>query len=189
MPKIVSVSGGPTKPEIIALSLYKLGLQDGDIFADVGCGTGSVSIEAARIARRLTIYAIEARKEALQATEINFKNFNITNAKLLYGEASEILGSRDFVDSIDCAFVGGTKNIVPVLKLLVEKKARKIVVNAIRIETVVRTINAMKSLEIFDEALHISVSKSIQIAGETMFKPENAVYIVVGKTKNYTIAP
>jgi cobalt-precorrin-6B (C15)-methyltransferase len=182
--EIVSVSGGPTKPEIIAVSLSKLGLRDGDSFADVGCGTGSVSIEAARIARNLTIYAIDSRKEALIATEMNFKNFNITNSRLLAGEASDVLGSGDFIDYIDCAFVGGTKNIVSVLEILVEKKARSIVVNAVRIETVVRTIEAMKKLGIFDEVVHISVSRSTPIAGETMFKPENPVYIVVGKTKN-----
>ncbi|MGB9132733.1 MAG: precorrin-6Y C5,15-methyltransferase (decarboxylating) subunit CbiT [Methanosarcina sp.] len=184
MSEIVSVSGGPTKPEIIAVSLSKLGLRDGDRFADVGCGTGSVSIEAAKIARNLTIYAIDAREEALLATETNFKNFNITNARLLAGEASDILGSKDFIDSIDCAFVGGTKNIDSVIRILVEKKARSIVVNAVRIETVVRTIEAMKKLDIFDEVVHISVSRSAPIAGETMFKPENPVYIVVGKTKN-----
>jgi cobalt-precorrin-6B (C15)-methyltransferase len=182
--EIVSVSGGPTKPEIIAVSLSKLGLRDGDSFADVGCGTGSVSIEAARIARNLTIYAIDSRKEALIATEMNFKNFNITNSRLLAGEASDVLGSGDFIDYIDCAFVGGTKNIVSVLEILVEKKARSIVVNAVRIETVVRTIEAMKKLGIFDEVVHISVSRSTPIAEETMFKPENPVYIVVGKTKN-----
>jgi cobalt-precorrin-6B (C15)-methyltransferase len=181
--EIVSVSGGPTKPEIIAVSLSKLGLRDGDSFADVGCGTGSVSIEAARIARNLTIYAIDSRKEALIATEMNFKNFNITNSRLLAGEAANVLGSGDFIDYIDCAFVGGTKNIDSVLEILVEKKARSIVVNAVRIETVVRTIEAMKKLGIFDEVVHISVSRSTPIAGETMFKPENPVYIVVGKTK------
>jgi cobalt-precorrin-6B (C15)-methyltransferase len=115
---------------------------------------------------------------------MNFKNFNITNSRLLAGEASDVLGSGDFIDYIDCAFVGGTKNIVSVLEILVEKKARSIVVNAVRIETVVRTIEAMKKLGIFDEVVHISVSRSTPIAGETMFKPENPVYIVVGKTKN-----
>ncbi|MDR7665421.1 precorrin-6Y C5,15-methyltransferase (decarboxylating) subunit CbiT [Methanosarcina sp. Z-7115] len=184
MSEIVSVSGGPTKPEIIAVSLSKLGLRDGDRFADIGCGTGSVSIEAARITRNLTIYAIDARKEALRATETNFKNFNIENARVLAGEASDILGSGDFVDFIDCAFVGGTKNIGSVLEILVKKKARSIVVNAVRIETVVRTIESMKRLGIFDEVVHISVSRSAPIAGETMFKPENPVYIVVGKTQN-----
>lgn len=182
--EIVSVSGGPTKPEIIAVSLSKLGLRDGDRFADVGCGTGSVSIEAAKLARNLTIYAIDARNEALKATEINFKNFNIENARILAGEASDLLNSESFTDFIDCAFVGGTKNIDSVLETLVKKKARSIVVNAVRIETVVKTIETMKKLGIFDEVVHISVSRSASIAGETMFKPENPVYIVVGKKQN-----
>ena len=42
----------------------------------------------------------------------------------------------------------------------------------------------MKKLGIFDEVVHVSVSRSAPIAGETMFKPENPVYIVVGKKKN-----
>ena len=184
MSEIVSVSGGPTKPEIIAVSLFKLGLRDGDRFADVGCGTGSVSIEAAKITRNLNIYAIDARNEALRATETNFKNFNIENARILAGEASDLLNSEDFTDFIDCAFVGGTKNIDSVLEILVKKKARSIVVNAVRIETVVRTIEAIKRLGIFDEVVHVSVSRSAPIAGETMFKPENPVYIIVGKKQN-----
>lgn len=182
MSEIVSVSGGPTKPEIIAVSLSKLGLRDGDRFVDIGCGTGLVSIEAARIARNLTIYAIDARREALIATETNFMNFNIANATLLAGEASEILSYGDFINSIDCAFVGGTKNIDSVLEILAEKKTRSIVVNAIRIETVVRTIEVMKKLGIFVEVVYVSVSRGVPIAGETMFKPENPVYIIVGRT-------
>jgi cobalt-precorrin-6B (C15)-methyltransferase len=181
MSEIISVSGGPTKPEIIAVSLSKLGLRDGERFADIGCGTGSVSIEAVKIAKNLTIYAIDSRREALSATETNFKNFKISNATLLAGEASEILGSGDFIDSIDCAFIGGTKNIDSVLKILSEKNTRSIVVNAVRIETVVRTIDVMKKLGIFVEVIHVSVSRGASIAGETMFKPENPVYIIVGR--------
>jgi cobalt-precorrin-6B (C15)-methyltransferase len=184
MSEILNVSGGPTKPEIIAVSLSKLGLRDGDRFVDIGCGTGSVSIEAAKLTRNLTIYAIDARKEALRATEINFKNFKVENSRILAGEASEILSSENLIDSIDCAFIGGTKNITSVLEILVKKKVRSIVVNAVRIETVVRTIDAMKILGIFDEAVHISIAKSTPIAGETMFKPENPVYVIVGKAQN-----
>ena len=181
MSEIENVSGGPTKPEIIAVSLSKLGLREGDRFADIGCGTGSVSIEATKIARDLIIYAIDARKEALRATETNFKNFNIANATLLAGEASEILSSNEFIYPIDCAFVGGTKNIDSVIEILFEKKTRSIVVNAVRIETVVRTIEVMKKLGIFSEVVQVSVSRGVPLAGETMFKPENPVYIVVGR--------
>lgn len=180
-PEIIGVSGGPTKPEIIAVSLSKLDLKDGDHFVDIGCGTGSVSIAASRIAHYLSIYAIDARKEAIDATEANFKNYGIRNSKVLSGEASDLLNSNMYIDAVDCAFVGGTKNIGIVLERLVEKKARSIVVNAVRIETVVRTIEVMKRLGIFDEVVHLQVSRSAPITGETMFKPENPVYIIVGK--------
>jgi cobalt-precorrin-6B (C15)-methyltransferase len=159
-------------------------LRDGDRFVDIGCGTGSVSIEAAKLARDLTIYAIDARDEALRATEINFRNFKVKNSKILAGEASEILNSENLIDFIDCAFVGGTKNITSILEVLVKKKVRSIVVNAVRIETVVRTIETMKKLGIFSEVVHVSIARSEPIAGETMFKPENPVYIIVGNAQN-----
>ena len=38
----------------------------------------------------------------------------------------------------------------------------------------------MKELEIFHEVIHVSVSRGIDLMGETMFKPENAVFIIVG---------
>jgi cobalt-precorrin-6B (C15)-methyltransferase len=65
--------------------------------------------------------------------------------------------------------------------VLAGKNARSIVVNAVRIETVVNVINKMKELDIFDEVLHVIVSRGVPITGETMFKPENPVYIVVGR--------
>ena len=69
-----------------------------------------------------------------------------------------------------------------VLEVLAEKKAKSIVLNAVRIETVVNVINKMKELDLFEEALHIIVSRSAPITGETMFKPENPIYIIVGKS-------
>jgi len=68
-----------------------------------------------------------------------------------------------------------------VIEILFEKKTRSIVVNAVRIETVVRTIEVMKKLGIFAEVVQVSVSRGVPLAGETMFKPENPVYIVVGR--------
>ncbi|MDV0447056.1 hypothetical protein MsAg5_09280 [Methanosarcinaceae archaeon Ag5] len=87
------------------------------------------------------------------------------------------------MDHVDCAFVGGTKNITAVLDQLVEKGARSIIVNAVRIETVVRVIEHMKKLGVYDETVHIIASKSEELTGETMFKPENPVYIMCAKRK------
>ncbi len=181
MTELLHVSGGPTKPEIIAVSLSKLDLKDGCSFFDIGCGTGAVSIEASKMVNDINICAIDAREEAIGVTKKNFEAFNITNVQVVAGESSDILEKQD-VGSIDCAFIGGTKNISRVLEVLAEKKAKSIVLNAVRIETVVNVINKMKELDLFDEVLHIIVSRGAPITGETMFKPENPVYIVVGRS-------
>ncbi|MCL2142439.1 MAG: precorrin-6Y C5,15-methyltransferase (decarboxylating) subunit CbiT [Methanimicrococcus sp.] len=180
MPELIGVSGGPTKPEIVAVSLFKLNIQEGDVFADVGCGTGLISIEAKRFAKDLKIYAMDAREAAVNAAAQNFKNFGVTNAEVILGESSEVI-SR--LDKIDCAFVGGTKNVTAVLDQLIEKGVKTVVVNAVRIETVVRVMEHMKKCGIYDETIHLIASRSEEITGETMFKPENPVYIIVGRQK------
>jgi cobalt-precorrin-6B (C15)-methyltransferase len=54
--------------------------------------------------------------------------------------------------------------------------------NVVRIETVVNVINKLKELGLFDEVLHIIVSRGAPLTGETMFKPENPVYVIVGRS-------
>ncbi len=183
MTELLYVSGGPTKPEIIAVSLSKIGLFDGCRFFDIGCGTGAVSIEASKMVHDIEICAMDAREEAIDVTKKNFKSFNIDKSDVISGESSSILAQQD-TGSIDCAFIGGTKNISRILEVLADKRARNIVVNAVRIETVVNVINKMKELDLFDEVLHVIVSRGASITGETMFKPENPIYIIVGRTGN-----
>jgi predicted RNA methylase len=47
------VSGGLTEIELISIALEKLQLRSSETFADIGCGTGSVSIAASKKARSL----------------------------------------------------------------------------------------------------------------------------------------
>ncbi len=171
------VQGGPTKPEIAAIAISKLNLSNKDVFADVGCGTGSISIMAAKLARQ--VYAIDDREEAIIAARKNILDENIENIELLKGEAPPVL---DKLPPLDCAFVGGTRNIEGILQVLKKKVRGRIVVNAVRIQTVSTIIETMQELGIFQEAIHVQVSKSYPLAGEIIFKPLNPVYILVGDT-------
>ena len=176
------LSASPTKPEIIAITIAKLKLRPGDTFCDIGCGTGAVSIAASRFAD--TIYAIDIREEAIQVAEQNFAAAGmclLDQVTLIHGEASEAIA--DLPARIDCAFVGGTKNVESVLKGLCAKVRGRVVANVARIETTARIIGCMKSLGIFEEVIHVQVSKGYDLAGETAFKPANPVYIVVGDTE------
>jgi cobalt-precorrin-6B (C15)-methyltransferase len=165
--------GTPTQPEIITVALSKLELKQGDLFADIGCGSGSVSISAAGLVKQ--VYAIDNRDEAIRAAQDNIKECGITNIKVLKGEASALLSDLD----IDCAFVGGSKDIETVLDLIM-RKTRRFVVIAVRLETAAVAIRIMKQNERFIELIHIQISRGHELSGGTMLSPENPVFLIVG---------
>lgn len=47
------VSGGQTEIALISIALEKLQIRSSETFADIGCGTGGVSIAASKKARSL----------------------------------------------------------------------------------------------------------------------------------------
>ena len=56
-------AGGPTQDEVMAISLFKMGLRSEDTLLDLGCGTGKVSIAAAGLVQK--VYAVDRRPEAI----------------------------------------------------------------------------------------------------------------------------
>ena len=60
-----------TKSEVRSISLSKLRLHKDAVVWDVGAGTGSVSIEAASLAKDGVVYAIEKKDEAIDLLEQN----------------------------------------------------------------------------------------------------------------------
>lgn len=168
-------AGTPTQPEIIAVALSKLALRPLDVFADIGCGSGSVSIAAAPWAKQ--VYAIDNRDEAILAASENIKERGLNNVSVLKGDAALLLSELD----INCAFLGGSKNIERVITILIEKDTR-FVVSAVRMETVALALEIMKKENRFKELLQIQLSRGTELAGGTMLKPENPIFIIVGGT-------
>jgi cobalt-precorrin-6B (C15)-methyltransferase len=168
-------AGGPTQDEVMAVSLFKMGIRHGDSVLDCGCGTGKVAIAAARVAKM--VYAVDRRPEAIRYARQEASAAGVTNIEFFCGEAWEFLsGNRIF----DCAFVGGTKEIDEILPLLAQKVKRTIVVNVVMVGTLSRVVETMLRLGIFREAVHVQVSRSQPIAGSIMFRPIDPVSIVVG---------
>ena len=56
-------TAGSTADEVLAVALQKLALRPGVIFADIGCGSGKVSIAASPLVRE--VYAIDRRPESV----------------------------------------------------------------------------------------------------------------------------
>jgi cobalt-precorrin-6B (C15)-methyltransferase len=168
-------AGGPTQDEIMAISLFKLGLSPEDCLLDLGCGTGKVSIAAAPLVKQ--VYAVDRRPEAIRYAREQADAAGITNIEFVCGEALNFLAAdRTF----DCAFIGGSSGITVVLPCVAKKVRRTIVVNAVLVRTVSTVVEIMQKLGIFREAIHVQVSRSHGIGGSVMFKPIDPVYIIVG---------
>jgi cobalt-precorrin-6B (C15)-methyltransferase len=170
------LAGGQTQDEIMAVSLFKLGLRSTDTVIEIGCGTGKVSIAAAQRAKK--VFSIDKRPEAIKTARESAEKSTLHNIEFFCTDA------RDFLESdrtFDCAFVGGTQQLVKILPVLAKKVRRTIVINAVLLSTLAQAVATMQQLGILCEVVQVQVARSHKIAGSIMFKPIDPVYVIVGK--------
>jgi cobalt-precorrin-6B (C15)-methyltransferase len=167
--------GGPTKAEIIAIALDKLQIEGGETFVDIGCGTGNVSRAAARFTDK--IIAVDKRSQAIEVTRKTLSDASVFTATLLWGEAPDVL--YPYGDTIDKAFIGGTKDFKRVIDFLTPH-CKRFVLNAARIELAAEVISYFNEVGIYDEALLINIARARKLEELTTFSPYNPVIMVVG---------
>ncbi|MGL5086624.1 MAG: precorrin-6Y C5,15-methyltransferase (decarboxylating) subunit CbiT [Clostridium sp.] len=80
-----------TKKDVRILTISKMNLEEYSKVLDIGSGTGSITIQCAKIARKGMVYAIERDEEAFNITKQNIKKFKCKNIKSSKGEAKEYL--------------------------------------------------------------------------------------------------
>jgi cobalt-precorrin-6B (C15)-methyltransferase len=169
--------GGPTQDEVMAVALFKLGLRAGDLMIDAGCGSGKVSIAAARIAAN--VCAIDRSPEVIRSAKNMASRKGVKNIEFVCAEVSKFLADDD--RAFDCAFVGGSHGLAEFLPVLAKRVQRTIVMNAVLVSTLHNAVNTMQELGIFSEVVHVQVARSHGIAGSIRFQPINPVYVIVGK--------
>ena len=89
-----------TPSELRSLALAELSLRPTSIVWDVGAGSGSVSLEAARIARDGIVHAIEMDPDDHHLIIENAKRFNVTNLRAVLGKAPEAWAGLPDPDAI-----------------------------------------------------------------------------------------
>ena len=120
--------------------IRRLELCEGDVFYDVGSGTGSVSIEAAKLSDTIRVISFEKKEDAILLEQKNIGRFGCGNIEIVKGEAPESFAG---VTVPDCVFIGGSggrlKDILDALAVMdkSEKRNKKIrvVITAVTIET------------------------------------------------------
>ncbi|MDY6011550.1 precorrin-6Y C5,15-methyltransferase (decarboxylating) subunit CbiT [Clostridium sp.] len=169
-----------TKEEIRISSVCKLELKEDSDVLDIGSGTGSITIQCAKIAYKGNVYSLEKDFEAIDITEKNIEKFNCDNVSLFKGEAldylNEFLKQNKKFDSI---FVGGSggsleKILISSDKLL--KKSGKLVMNFITLKNVYEAISVVEKLGYDVDVTMLQVSKG---RGKSlMLMANNPIFIV-----------
>ncbi len=156
-----------TKEEIIGVLFAKLKPRSDDVFADIGCGTCTVSNFFAEYVSK--VYAVDIDERVIGSARVR------ENVEVLHMHGLEFLSNYDY----DIVFFGGTKDIGEMLEV-VSGRARRVAVNVARVEKASEVIQIMRRLGMFEEALIVNVSKSYDLAGLTAFRPLNPVFVIVG---------
>lgn len=94
------------------LTIGTLEIEEGDVFLDIGSGTGSISIEAALHGAQ--VHAIDINEEAVDLNKKNAEKFGV-ELKTYLGSAPEALPDIE----LDKVFVGGSKgNLVEIFEYI-----------------------------------------------------------------------
>lgn len=169
-----------TKQEIRILSLVKARIKPDAVVYDIGAGTGSLSVEAARLAPQGEVYAIERNPSGIKLIRANAANFGVNNIKAIHAEAPEGLANLPAADAV---LIGGSGSKLAEIMETITPKLKpegRIVLNCITIQTLMQCIDYMRSHsdEYIYEAIQVQVTRLQQVGTYDMAKANNPIYIV-----------
>lgn len=167
-----------TKEEVRALTICKLRLKKGFSAIDVGCGSGSLTVEICNQIRGGAVYAIDFDEKAVELTTLNLRRFSL-NAEVILSDAQDALPRLPQVNSI---VVGGTwSNTRKIIEMGIAKLQEngRLVINTILIESAYEALSTIYSANLKEvDVTQVIISKSRKVTTGTMMLARNPVLII-----------
>lgn len=172
-----------TKMEVRAVSLARLALRPGDAVWDVGAGSGSVGIEAARLAPSLRVYAVERRPDDLERVRENAARFGAGNLVAVLGEAPEALAALPDPDAV---FVGGSGGrLAEILRTAAARLRRggRLVCNLATLENLSEAEAVLRELGWERDVILLNAARSRTLPGRPLTRLEalDPVFILAAR--------
>ena len=169
-----------TKSEIRAYALSRLALKPTDVCWDIGCGTGSVTVEMALATYDGGVWAVDSNSAAAELTRTNCRRFHIGNVTVCEGSAPEALADWPIPDAV---FIGGTSGAMDSIvgHALARNPHARIVVTAIAVESVAAAIAALRTHGIDPDLTQLTVARSRTAGGLHLLMGLNPVTVITGQ--------
>ena len=167
-----------TKNEVRAVSLARLQLRANSVVWDIGAGSGSVGLEAARLCSAGHVYAIEKNVDDSAIVRSNRKALGISNHTLVHGKAPE--GLQHWPDP-DAVFIGGSGGeLAELIRLILQRMKPEgwLVMNFVTLENLAVAVETLKALGVAWDVLQLQASRSKPILHMNRMAAENPVWLV-----------
>lgn len=167
-----------TKQEARALSLAKLRLRPDAVVWDIGAGSGSVGLEAARLAPHGHVWAIEKNEGDAANARANAAQFRIGNYTLCEGKAPTLL---DTWPDPDAVFIGGSGGELADLITLILgrlKPGGRLVMNFVTLENLATATTTLKEIQAGWDVVQLQASRSQPILDMHRMAAQNPVWVV-----------
>lgn len=168
-----------TKEEVRSIIISKLRLKENGSVIDIGCGSGSITVELCLQCQKGKVFGVDLDFQAVNLTKKNLEKFKV-DAEIRLGNAMDILESLPAVDAI---VIGGTTGKT---QELIDQSIHKLnhggrlVITTILIETMfkaMKTVNESNFLKDIDFT-QIIISKGRTTKTGTMLLARNPVLII-----------
>lgn len=171
-----------TKREVRAVSLARLQLHADSVVWDIGAGSGSVGLEAARLCRSGYVYAIEKNPADAAIAEQNRTAMAISNYRVQLGKAPELLDSWPDPDAV---FFGGSGGgLAELIRLCLArlKSGGWLVMNFVTLENLAQATETLTVQNAQWDVTQLQASRSQPILHMHRMAAENPVWIVSAQT-------
>lgn len=178
-----------TRAEIRAVSIAALRLAPHHVLWDLGAGSGSVGIEAAKALTRGRVAAVEKKPERVENIRTNICRFGARNVDVFQ---KTLPAGIDGLPPPDRVFIGGGGKDLPGI---IRKSAPRLpaggrmVVNAVVLETVAAALAEIRRLGMAYDVRCVQVSAGAGMPAGIRLRAGNPVFVISAETPGEMARP
>jgi precorrin-6Y C5,15-methyltransferase (decarboxylating) len=172
-----------TKSEVRAVALAKLRLEEGQVFWDLGAGSGSVAVESSLLIGKGRIVAIEKDPRRVEQIRANARRFRVRNLSVVHAVLPAGLARLPKPDRI---FIGGGGKELPSIIAVAVRRLKPdgiVVINTVLMQSVHDASAALRRLGFATEMVQVQIHRSAPMPWSERLEALNPVWIITGSRK------
>jgi precorrin-6Y C5,15-methyltransferase (decarboxylating) len=169
-----------TKAEIRAVTLARLQLMPGQVFWDLGAGSGAVAIEASLLNPGGRIVAVEKNPARIAQIQANRDRYGVVNMDVVTADLPRGLSSLPDPDRV---FIGGGGQALDEMVAIVCRRLTVngvVVINTVLVDSLHKTLQNLRNKGMQSDVVQIQASRSQPLAGSERMQAMNPVWIIRG---------